>query len=119
MVSWDERVQVSKPRSPSSILGKSSLTSALFRLVELAEGRILIDGADSSRIGLHQLRRAITIIPQEPVLFSSTLRVNLDPFGEFSDDVLWEALERAHIRVGNGIPYHSVSGRGNVSASGS
>lgn len=60
--------------------GKSSLTLALFRMIEAAEGKIMIDNVDISKIGLHDLRSNITIIPQDPVLFSGTLRFNLDPF---------------------------------------
>lgn len=60
--------------------GKSSLTLALFRMIEAAEGSIHIDDKDISKIGLHDLRSNITIIPQDPVLFSGTLRFNLDPF---------------------------------------
>jgi ATP-binding cassette subfamily C (CFTR/MRP) protein 4 len=72
--------------------GKSSLISALFRLARL-EGTIKIDNMDTSKFGLSHLRRCISIIPQEPVLFSATLRDNLDPFHDFPDDVLWRALE--------------------------
>lgn len=79
--------------------GKSSLTLALFRMIEPAEGRIIIDGVDIRGIGLHDLRSNITIIPQEPVLFSGTLRFNLDPFDKFSDADLWQALEMAHLKV--------------------
>ncbi|MES1908334.1 MAG: hypothetical protein MHM6MM_001289 [Cercozoa sp. M6MM] len=79
--------------------GKSSLLQALFRMVENeADGGIEIDGVDCANIGLDKLRRAMAIIPQDPVLFSGTLRFNLDPFNEFDDDEpLWNALEKAHL----------------------
>ncbi|XP_047989436.1 multidrug resistance-associated protein 1 isoform X3 [Leguminivora glycinivorella] len=78
--------------------GKSTLTLGLFRIVEAISGRILIDGIDISTIGLHQLRSRITIIPQDPVLFSGTLRMNLDPFDAYSDDDIWRSLEHAHLK---------------------
>ncbi|XP_054154781.1 multidrug resistance-associated protein 1-like [Oppia nitens] len=78
--------------------GKSSLTLALFRLIEPAMGRIVIDGIDIGRLGLHELRSRLTIIPQEPILFSGTIRFNLDPFGQFSDDHLWTVLEQLHLK---------------------
>ncbi|CAG2166187.1 unnamed protein product, partial [Oppiella nova] len=68
--------------------GKSSLISALFRLTE-PEGQVLIDGVDVRAIGLHDLRRRISIIPQEPTLFTGSVRRNLDPFGDRPDDQLW------------------------------
>ena len=79
--------------------GKSSLTMALFRIIEAAEGRICIDGVPIAELGLHDLRSKLTIIPQEPVLFSGTLRMNLDPFEQHSDEQLWAALEHAHLRA--------------------
>lgn len=79
--------------------GKSSFALALFRMIEAAEGRIVIDGVEVSTIGLHDLRSNITIIPQDPVLFSGTLRFNLDPFFTYSDDQLWRALELAHLKT--------------------
>lgn len=78
--------------------GKSSMLNALFRLVELEKGRILIDGCDISKFGLMDVRNVLGIIPQAPVLFSGTVRFNLDPFNEHNDADLWEALERAHLK---------------------
>nr|QNH67942.1 ATP-binding cassette transporter subfamily C member 1 X3 [Brachionus plicatilis] len=78
--------------------GKSSLSLALFRLLETREGEILIDGMNTKRMGLHDLRQKLTIIPQDPVLFSGTLRMNLDPFEQSSDEQIWNALEKAHLK---------------------
>ncbi|GMT26202.1 hypothetical protein PFISCL1PPCAC_17499, partial [Pristionchus fissidentatus] len=78
--------------------GKSSFTLALFRMVEPAEGSIALDGIDTLRVGLHELRRKLAIIPQEPVLFSGSLRFNLDPFSQFSDEQLWKTLEMCQLK---------------------
>lgn len=78
--------------------GKSSLTLALFRIIESAGGKIFIDGQDIAKMGLHDLRSRLTIIPQDPVLFSGTLRLNLDPFERFTDEEVWKALENAHLK---------------------
>ncbi|XP_066904292.1 multidrug resistance-associated protein 1 isoform X2 [Halyomorpha halys] len=73
--------------------GKSSITLGLFRIVEPAGGQILVDGVDISKLGLQTLRSHLTIIPQDPILFSGSLRMNLDPFGYYSDEQIWRALE--------------------------
>lgn len=77
--------------------GKSSLITALFRLCEPNFGEIEIDGVNTLEIGLHELRSKISIIPQEPVLFMGSLRKNLDPFGEYSDDEIWSVLQDVHL----------------------
>ncbi|XP_072240641.1 ATP-binding cassette sub-family C member 4-like [Leuresthes tenuis] len=77
--------------------GKSSLISALFRLAE-PQGEIHIDGVLTSKIGLHDLRRRMSIIPQDPVLFTETVRKNLDPFDQHTDENLWKALEEVQLK---------------------
>ncbi|XP_031714239.1 multidrug resistance-associated protein 4-like [Anarrhichthys ocellatus] len=78
--------------------GKSSLISALFRLAE-PEGRIMIDGFLTSEIGLHTLRQKMSIIPQDPVLFTGTMRKNLDPFRLHTDEDLWNALQEVQMKA--------------------
>lgn len=78
--------------------GKTSITLALYRLVEITAGKILIDGVDVQTLGLKTLRSSIAVIPQDPVLFNGTLRSNLDPFDSCSDQELYHALERASLR---------------------
>ncbi|XP_006832064.1 PREDICTED: multidrug resistance-associated protein 4 [Chrysochloris asiatica] len=77
--------------------GKSSLISALFRLSE-PEGKIWIDKILTTEIGLHDLRKKMSIIPQEPVLFTGTMRKNLDPFNEHTDEELWNALQEVQLK---------------------
>ncbi|XP_046597102.1 ATP-binding cassette sub-family C member 4 isoform X2 [Neodiprion lecontei] len=78
--------------------GKSSLISALFRLTgDGLEGDIFLDGIDTKTIGLQELRPRISIIPQEPILFSASLRYNLDPFNEYSDSELWDSLREVEL----------------------
>ena len=73
--------------------GKSSLITALFRLAE-PEGSILFNGQDILKLPLQEVRKNVSIIPQDPTLFASTLRENLDPFGQYSDQDIWSALEQ-------------------------
>ncbi|XP_034175482.2 putative multidrug resistance-associated protein lethal(2)03659 isoform X2 [Osmia lignaria lignaria] len=93
--------------------GKSSLISALFRFAYL-DGVIEIDGVNSIEIGLHDLRSKISIIPQEPFLFSGSLRKNLDPFDSYNDDVLWQALSEVELKE-MGLDAHITEGGSNLS----
>ncbi|ETV86915.1 hypothetical protein H257_01946 [Aphanomyces astaci] len=77
--------------------GKSSVMAALLRLVELESGRILLDKVDIASLPLHTLRRAVSIIPQEPVLFSGSIRSNLDPFALYDDAALWAAVKQVNV----------------------
>ncbi|KAF9473354.1 multidrug resistance-associated ABC transporter [Pholiota conissans] len=78
--------------------GKSSLLLALFRIIEPVTGTILIDSIDVTKVGLHDLRSGLSIVPQSPDLFEGTLRENIDPVGEYSDADIWIAIEQAHLK---------------------
>jgi len=77
--------------------GKSTLALSFFRFVEATEGKITVDGIDISKIGLTDLRSRLTIIPQDPTIFSGTLRSTLDVFDEYEDAEIFEALRRVHL----------------------
>ena len=78
--------------------GKSTMMIALFRITDLCEGSIAIDGIDLVTLGLEDVRRALCIIPQDPVLFSASVRFNLDPFNEASDEDIWSVLEQVELK---------------------
>ncbi|XP_042480944.1 ABC transporter C family member 10-like [Macadamia integrifolia] len=78
--------------------GKTTLIGSLFRLVEPADGKIIIDNLDISMIGLHDLRSRIGIIPQDPTLFNGTLRYNLDPLSQYTDKEIWEVLRKCQLQ---------------------
>ncbi|KAL2473106.1 ABC transporter C family member 3 [Forsythia ovata] len=77
--------------------GKSTLIQTLFRIVEPARGQVLIDGISISSIGLHDLRSRLSIIPQDPTMFEGTVRSNMDPLEEYTDEQIWEALDKCQL----------------------
>jgi len=77
--------------------GKSSLLQAMFRLSELHEGQVMIDGIDSKEVGLHLLRKSVAYIPQSPFLIQGSIRENLDPFNEYTDDDIYKTLREVNL----------------------
>ena len=78
--------------------GKSSLLSLLFRMTDQITGQVLIDGIDTSTLELSMLRSHISVIPQDPTLFSGSMRYNLDPFDDYTDEQLWDALDKVQLK---------------------
>ncbi|XP_014781031.1 multidrug resistance-associated protein 1-like [Octopus bimaculoides] len=114
-----------KPKEKMGIVGrtgagKSSLTLSLFRIIEADKGCIVIDGHNIANMGLHDLRTKLTILPQDPLIFSGTLRMNLDPLDNYEDNQLWTSLELAHLKrfvetLPNGLAYECGEGGQNLS----
>ncbi|XP_055348777.1 multidrug resistance-associated protein 1-like [Paramacrobiotus metropolitanus] len=100
--------------------GKSTMTLALLRMIEPAGGSVYIDGTDISTIGLQDLRSRITIVPQDSVLFSGSLRMNLDPFNQSTDEQIWKALELSRLKsffqaAQHGLNFKVTESGGNLS----
>ncbi|EDO43433.1 predicted protein, partial [Nematostella vectensis] len=101
--------------------GKSTLSLALFRILERASGKIVIDNIDINKIGLQDLRSRLTIIPQDAVLFSGSVKLNLDPFESTCDEELWRVLEAVHLKsfvssLQDGLMHQIQEGGENLSA---
>ncbi|KYR00638.1 ABC transporter C family protein [Tieghemostelium lacteum] len=78
--------------------GKSTIGGSLLRLVECSEGTILIDGIDISQVSLNDLRQRLSVVPQDPFIFSGSLRLNVDPFDQSTDEEIWNALEKVQLK---------------------
>ena len=101
--------------------GKSTFCLSMFRILEPVKGWLKIDGENVALMGMESLRKKLTIIPQDPVLFSGTLRTNIDPFYQFSDRDVWKAIELAHLlsfvsQLKEGIHHTITRGGSNLSA---
>jgi ABC-type multidrug transport system fused ATPase/permease subunit len=99
--------------------GKTTLASTLFRLIEPSSGQLFIDNINIGRLGLHRIREALTIIPQDPLLFSGSIRFNLDPFHKNSDSDLWQALADSNLKIfvqslPNGLSHEISEGGQNI-----
>eukprot|EP00931_Biecheleriopsis_adriatica_P019403 TRINITY_DN13230_c0_g1_i1.p1 TRINITY_DN13230_c0_g1~~TRINITY_DN13230_c0_g1_i1.p1 ORF type:complete len:565 (+),score=76.25 TRINITY_DN13230_c0_g1_i1:176-1870(+) len=113
------------PRMRAAIIGttgsgKSSMLLALLRLIEPRGGKVVINGVDTRSIGLATLRTALGLVPQDPMLFSGTVLHNLDPFGQYSPDRIWQALELTHLRdfvesLPYGLGYNIIDEGANLS----
>ncbi|CAF3989329.1 unnamed protein product [Rotaria sp. Silwood2] len=101
--------------------GKSSFIQTIFRMGKLVNGQIIIDNIDISTVGLDDIRRRISIIPQDPVLFTGTIKSNLDQFGDYSDVEIWHALEQVQLKklvndiMPHGLHSHVYEGGSNLS----
>uniref|UniRef100_A0A7S4QHI8 ABC transporter domain-containing protein n=1 Tax=Alexandrium monilatum TaxID=311494 RepID=A0A7S4QHI8_9DINO len=113
-VSFEPRMKVSIAGTTGC--GKSSLLLVLLRMLEPRAGRVLLNGVDTRDVGLVTLRRSLGLVPQDPVLFSGSLKYNLDPFGIYSDGRMWKALELAGmadvVRGWDSRLFHQISEEG-------
>lgn len=114
-----------KPKEKVGIIGrtgsgKSSIVNVLYRMYSVSWGQIFIDGVDIATVGLQTLRRAMTVIPQDPVLFAGTIRSNMDPSGVYTDEQIWDSLERTFMKnrvsmLDKGLESEITSGGDNFS----
>jgi ABC-type multidrug transport system fused ATPase/permease subunit len=100
--------------------GKSTLLQVIMRLLDVVEGTMTVDGVDTSKVPLRAFRKKFAVIPQTPTLFNVSLKENLDPFGEYEDSAIWDALDIVQMKgvikgLGEGLDYMCSSGGGNFS----